>query len=113
MTIRTNFSTQLSDLATLKRVAARAGFLQTRGPGKGQGSIRRLLEAIAAGEVNLNWGAAPSHAGPTSLIETQRLLLADGLISEVRVPDLSRLSPFEPVTVEGQPISQMLLEERR
>ena len=49
MALKHNFSTQISDIEKLKEIAARAGFIQTRGLQKGQGSIRQLLEALIDG----------------------------------------------------------------
>lgn len=49
MALKHNFSTQISDIEKLKEIAAHAGFIQTRGPQKGQGSIRQLLEALIDG----------------------------------------------------------------
>ena len=50
MALKHNFSTQVSDVEKLKEIAVRAGFVQTRGPQKGKGSIRQMLEALIDGK---------------------------------------------------------------
>lgn len=39
------------DLVKLQQIAARLGYISTRGPATGQGSLSRLLQAIAKGEI--------------------------------------------------------------
>ena len=60
MALKHNFSTHISDIEKLKEIAANAGFVQTRGPQKGQGSIRQLLEALINGTATITL-ANPKH----------------------------------------------------
>lgn len=115
MTLAHNFSTQISDLAKLKQIAAQMGFIQTRGPQKGEGSVRQLLEALIEGEAILlrTQTHSTSLAAERQDLELQQKLLALGLIREIKPLAKRRLSPFNPVQVEGEPISQMILRERR
>ncbi len=48
-----NFSAQLTNKAAIEEVAASVGCLHTRGAKLGRGSIRRLLEDLAAGKVRV------------------------------------------------------------
>jgi hypothetical protein len=50
---RPNFTAQLSNKSAVITAAAAIGCTQSRGSGKGSGSIRHLLEEIGAGEVLL------------------------------------------------------------
>ena len=60
MALKHNFSTRISDIEKLKEIAANAGFVQTRGPQKGQGSIRQMLEALIGGTATITF-ANPDH----------------------------------------------------
>ena len=116
MALSHNFSTQISNLEKLKEIAARCGFVQTRGPQKGEGSVRQMLEALIEGN------AAVTLTPPKTCeqddesrrdMEVQRALFAKGLIKEIKPIDKSKLSPFRPVFVEGEPVSKMIIRERR
>lgn len=114
MALSHNFSTQLSDPEKLKQIAAQAGFIQTPGSQKGQGSIRQLLEALIQQQAVI----APPQQSITISAEQQDLalqqkLLTKGLISTIKPLPKGDLSPFNPVEVEGEPISQMIVRERR
>lgn len=114
MALSHNFSTQLSDPEKLKQIAAQAGFIQTRGSQKGQGSIRQLLEALIQQQAVI----APPQQSITISAEQQDLalqqkLLTKGLINAIKPLPKGDLSPFNPVEVEGEPISQMIVRERR
>ena len=45
--------TQPGAYAELQRIAARLGFLQTHGPRAGEGSVAKMMEAIARGELEI------------------------------------------------------------
>ena len=115
MALSHNFSTQISDLEKLKRIAARAGFIQKRGAQKGEGSIRQLLEAL------IEEKAVVAHTEEQSLrteverrdVALQEQLLAKGLLNEIKPLSQRNLTPFNPIQVEGEPISQMILRTRR
>jgi len=115
MALSHNFSTQISDLKRLKRIAAQAGFVQKRGAQKGEGSVRQLLEALLEGKVVV----ARAHEQSTLTeaerkdLERQKQLLAKGLISEIKLLNKRNLTPFSPIQVEGEPISQMIVRTRR
>lgn len=115
MALSHNFSTQISNLEKLKEIAARCGFVQTRGPQKGEGSVRQMLEAIIEGEAVVR--PVCEHDDLTEIekqhLEFQRKLLAKGLIREIKRIDKSKLSPFNPIKVEGEPVSKMIIRERR
>jgi hypothetical protein len=114
MALLHNFSTQLSDPEKLKQIAAKAGFTQTRGPQKGQGSIRQLLEALIQEQALI--AQRPQNARVAAEqqdLALQQKLLNNGLISAIKPLHKGNLSPFSPVDVEGEPISQMIVRERR
>lgn len=46
-----NFTAQLDNKDSVMKAAAAIGCVQTRGEGKGEGSIREMLENIGGGEV--------------------------------------------------------------
>jgi hypothetical protein len=108
-----NFSTRISDLAALKRIAASLGYVQTRGKEKGKGSIRALLEAIVQGELVVVRRAPKVAAAQKRDLDIQRMLLEDGLIDEIKPLDKRGLTPFQPIAVEGEPLSEMIVRERR
>jgi hypothetical protein len=115
MTLAHNFSTQISNLTKLKQLAAQFGFIQTRGAQKGEGSVRQLLEALIAGEAIIlrTQSSNPSLTAERQDMELQQKLLAQGLLREIKPLANRRLAPFNPIQVEGEPISQMILRERR
>lgn len=115
MTLAHNFSTQISNLTKLKQIAAQFGFIQTRGPQKGEGSVRQLLEALIEGEAIIlrAQSSNPSLTAERQDMELQQKLLVQGLIREIKPLANRRLSPFNPIQVEGEPISKMILRERR
>lgn len=115
MTLSHNFSTQISNLEKLKEIAARCGFVQTRGPQKGEGSVRQMLEAIIEGEVVVKPVCKRDDLTEVEKqhLEFQQKLLAKGLIREIKRIDKSKLSPFNPIKVDGEPVSKMIIRERR
>ena len=116
MALINNFTTQLSDVERLKQLAKRLGYVQTRGPHKGEGSVRQLLEAMIAGEVIAS--PAPRRRrllenSPEARLEAITDRLAEkGLITQ-RARRTGHLTPFRPVKVEGEPVSEMIIRERR
>ncbi len=112
MALRQNFGAQLSDPERLKRIAARLGFVQTRGHEKGQGSIRQLLEAITAGEAVVMVKPETEQAREADKTEAKLQELEQlGIIT--RPPTPGKLEPFTPIKVEGEPVSEMIIRERR
>ena len=110
MTLRHNFSTQVSDLAALKRAARRLGYVQTRGSQRGQGSIRALLEAIASGEVML----VPNKEKQRSENPADRVLQNIASRGIVTLPShVGQPRPYRPAKIKGEPASAMLIRERR
>jgi hypothetical protein len=108
LALKLNFSTQLSGKAKLAQIAKALGYVQTRGS-KGEGSIRSLLEAIIAGEV-IGMSRRRGQAAD-AIAQTIEEMAAEGLIicpqpSEVKIR-------FKPVPIEGEPISEMIIRERR
>jgi hypothetical protein len=71
---------------------------------------RRLLEALAS-----NVERQTDTAQPVSEDEVQRILLEKGIIGSI--PDPSGYTDededFEPIEVEGKPLSETIIEERR
>ncbi len=61
-------------------------------------------------------GILPSKNNPPSREEYEKYLLAKGVISHIpkRTGKLSEeLKDFKPIEVEGEPISEMIIRERR
>lgn len=112
MALRQNFGTQLSDPERLKRIAARLGFIQTRGPEKGQGSIRQLLEAITTGEATITVRPEIEQARARDEQEAALQRLVDkGIIKRPVRP--GKFEPFTPLKIKGEPVSEMIIRERR
>jgi hypothetical protein len=74
-------------------------------PPGGWEQIKELLDAPVS----------PDAESRVTEAEFARLLLAEGVISSI--PDLSQLvsedDEFEPVEVSGEPLSEMIIRERR
>jgi hypothetical protein len=113
VTLRKNYSTEIKNLAALKELAAALGFTQTRGQHRGEGSIRRLLEAIADGEVHVVPSRETRGADPSLDIMPAALaaLAAAGLV-ELGDPAYT-FPPITPVPLQGQPLSEQILSDRR
>ena len=107
MALVNNFTTQLSDVQKLKQLAKRLGYVQDRGQQKGEGSIRQLLEAIIAGEVT---PVRRKQKGSTQTIALSKLE-EKGFIVRAQRP--GAYTPFSPVKIKGEPVSEMLSRERR
>jgi lysophospholipid acyltransferase (LPLAT)-like uncharacterized protein len=104
MALKLNFSTQLSDKKKLAQIAKSLGYVQTRGQ-KGEGSIRALLEAIIEGEVVV----MPRTRRQFSKRELE--LARKGIVTLPKPG--GELSPFQPIKVEGEPLSETIIRERR
>jgi hypothetical protein len=104
MALEKNFSTRIDDLPALKKIAASLGYIQTRGKDKGDGSIRALLEAIARGEIIVTRRV---RRGDTAIAK----LAAEGVIEPA--DPAYRLAPFKPARLDGEPLSEMVIRERR
>lgn len=110
MALRKNYSTEIKDLAALKQIAAAFGLVQTRGQHRGEGSIRRLLEAIASGDVRLV-RAQDDHAAAVPLEKTLQAMAAAGLIER---SDPGYVFPqIDPIEVAGPPLSEQVIADRR
>jgi hypothetical protein len=110
MALRKNFSTEISDLETLKQIASALGLVQTRGQHRGEGSVRRLLEAIAKGEVRV----LPAQEQQTTAEPLERVLetlAAEGLIGAAN-PDYAFPS-FSPTDISGPLLSEQVMADRR
>ena len=110
MALRKNYSTEIKNLDALKRIAAELGFVQTRGRRRGEGSIRRLLEAIAEGDVYVT-PAQENRAGKDQVEEAVQAMARAGLI-ELEDPEYV-LSDISPVELPGPPISEQVIADRR
>ena len=110
MALRHNFSTQVSNLAALKRAAHRLGYVQTRGPQRGQGSIRALLEAIANGEITLVSNKSEQVTENAADQALRRIALRGIVTLPARA---GQPRPYRPAKIKGEPASIMLIRERR
>jgi hypothetical protein len=110
MALRKNYSTQIENLDALKQIAAELGLVQTRGPQRGEGSIRRLLEAIAAGDIYVvSTRQTRSESAP---IETVLEAMASAGIIEPGERD-HVFQHVTPVELEGPPLSEQIVADRR
>ncbi len=110
MALRKNYSTEIKDLEALKQIAAALGLVQTRGQHRGEGSIRRLLEAIASGNVRLV-RAEEDRAAEEPLEKALQAMAAAGLIER---SDPTYVFPqIDPVEIAGPPLSEQVIADRR
>ena len=74
-----------------------------------------MLEAIIEGDaiVKPNCGNDSLTEVEKQDIEIQQKLLAKGLIREIKRLDKRKLTPFNPIKVGGEPVSKMIIRERR
>ena len=110
MALQKNYSTRVENIEALKVIAASLGFVQTRGPHRGEGSIRRLLDAIAAGEVEIHSG----KGGNSQEEDVNRVIAgleAAGLIEPCDSD--APFKPFEPLVLPGHPLSEQIIADRR
>jgi hypothetical protein len=110
MTLRKNFSTEVSDLETLKDIAAALGFVQTRGKHKGEGSIRRLLEAVANGDVRVVM-AQENQAEVEAVEKLLEDLTSEGLIRSSRTR--YEFPQVAPTGVTSPLLSEQIIADRR
>ena len=70
-----------------------------------QAKVRELLDSLQP----------PPPATPVSREEYEKYLLAKGVISHIptREPPSPERKAFKPIKVEGKPISETIIEERR
>ena len=110
MALRKNYSTEITNLDALKRIAAELGLVQTRGQHRGEGSVRRLMEAIANGDIYV----VPKQGMELEVEPIEKVLeamAAAGIIepSEQR----NAFQHVTPVQLEGQPLSEQIIADRR
>ena len=115
MALKQNLGVHVSDPNKLKRIAERLGYRQTRGPDKGEGSVRQLLEAIIAGELTITPKRKQGAAAATPSDQREAILnkLAERGVIARRTAPRGRLEPFTPIRIEGEPVSEMIIRERR
>jgi hypothetical protein len=46
-------------------------------------------------------------------MQLQKRMLAKGMISEIKPPRVNKIGNFKPITIEGEPISETIIRERR
>lgn len=110
MALRKNYSTEIKNLEALKQIAARLGLVQTRGQHRGEGSIRRLMEAIADGDVYVV--PAREDLAKEDEIEAALQDMARAGLIELEDPNYV-LSDIAPVELPGPPISEQVIADRR
>lgn len=110
MALRKNYSTEIKNLDAIKQVAARLGYVQTRGQHRGEGSIRRLLEAIAEGDVYVT-SAQENSVAEDQIEEILEEMAMEGLI-ELAIPNYT-FRNSKPVKLDGLPLSQQIIADRR
>ena len=110
MALRKNYSTELKNVEALKQIAAELGLVQTRGPHRGEGSIRRLLEAIADGDVYVT-PAREDNIAEERIDEILEEMAKEGLI-ELGNPNYT-FRNHKPVEIDGPPLSEQIIADRR
>jgi hypothetical protein len=81
--------------------------------------ILQETDALSDGErqelLRLLANRSGNGSGLTKESELLRQLVADGLVSHVprRKKDLARYRQWQPVAIQGKPLSQTIVEERR
>lgn len=110
MALRKNYSTEIKNLDAIKQVAARLGYVQTRGQHRGEGSIRRLLEAIAEGDVYVT--LAEENLAQEDQVEEALQAMAQAGLIELEDPNYV-LSDIAPVALPGPPLSEQVIADRR
>lgn len=110
MPLRKNYSTEIANLDALKQIAAELGLVQTRGPQRGEGSVRRLLEAIAAGDIYV----VPTRQARSQAESIEEILeaMASAGIIEPGEQDYV-FQHVTPVKLEGPPLSEQIIADRR
>lgn len=76
---------------------------------------QKLLETLNQGVVSRPVATAHVHsAAPISEDEIERILFAEGVISLPTLTDYTdEDEDFEPIEVEGEPLSEQIIRERR
>jgi len=110
MALRKNYSTEIKNLDALKQIAAGLGFVQTRGQHRGEGSIRRLLQAIAEGDVYVA-AVQENLASEDQVEEILEEMAKEGLI-ELADPHY-KFRNNKPVEIDGPPLSEQIIADRR
>ena len=110
MALRKNYSTELKNIEAIKQIAAELGLVQTRGPHRGEGSVRRLMEAIAAGHVYVV-PAQEDLAEEDKVEEALQEMARAGLI-DLEDPNYV-FSDIPPVELPGPPISEQVIADRQ
>lgn len=110
MALRKNYSTEIKDLDTLKQIAAALGLVQTRGQHRGEGSIRRLLEAIASGDVRIV--RAPENRAAAEPMEKVLGAMAAAGLLEPSDPNYA-FPQVTPIEIAGPPLSEQVIADRR
>ena len=115
MALRKNYSTEIKNLDAIKRIAAELGFVQTRGRHRGEGSIRRLMEAIADGDVYV----VPAQEEPIEEESSEEERI-DEILEEMAKEGLIELAnpnyTFRnntPLEIDGPPLSEQIIADRR
>lgn len=113
MALKPNFAVQLSNKRRLAEIARSLGFVQKRGQ-KGEGNVRAMLEAIIAGEALVQ--VQPRVKSSLTALQVNELMLnqlqARGKLAQ-RAAQPGRWSRHTPIKVKGEPVSEMLIRERR
>jgi hypothetical protein len=110
MALRKNYSTEIKDLEAVKQVAAELGYIQTRGRHRGQGSIRRLLEAIAEGEVYV----VPAQEEGDEVDPDEAAIQEMARAGLVELGDPNYVFPIiTPFKIDGPPLSEQIIADRR
>lgn len=110
MALRKNYSTEIKDLEAVKQVAAELGYIQTRGRHRGQGSIRRLLEAIAEGDVYV----LPAQEDGDEVDPDEAAIQEMARAGLIGLEDPGYVfSSIAPVELPGPPISEQVIADRR
>lgn len=110
MALRKNYSTEIKNVEAIKQIAAELGLVQTRGQHRGEGSIRRLLEAIAEGDVYVV--PAQDNNAEEDQVEAAVQAMAQAGLIELEDPNYI-FSDIPPVELPGQPISEQVIADRR
>ena len=110
MALRKNYSTEIANLDELKRIAAELGLVQTRGQHRGEGSIRRLMEAIANGDIYVV-AKQDAESGKEPLDKVLEAMAAAGIIEPSEHG--YAFSYVAPIQLEGQPLSEQIIADRR
>lgn len=94
----------------LRKIAAELGLVQTGGTQSGEGYIRRLLEAIAAGDMEV----VPKRRASSEAEPIEKVLEAMALAGIIEPGEYNyEFQHVTPVELEGPLLSQQIIVERR